>query len=502
MKACPICQSTYEDWIEFCFNEGVPLVAHESKPASRPSLPQAPLPVSSSYDAPEARLVSGASLPEPANLSRASGRAAPPAGPAKEPAPLVAKADPVAPAEVEAPLALPVLALVAPPPPADLDADAMNDIASALGAPPPSDSARIAPPVPAPVTFHPPLTKESEDGKATLPMYTAHPDDAPAGRSVLDEEPSRKAVAGAGIGVALIGVLALGAFLLVAAIGVWWTMSRGGEPSTAVREPVAVASQALPAAAEPAPVVPMAVDPATVPAVTEAAVEPPALPAAAIAAPATVAATSATAMPTSRPPTAATTRGPTGTTGATASTTRTTPATPTPTSTRAALTPVTAAAGTSTVATDNVWGTPTAPTSGFLRIVTDPDGASVYVNDAGKGKTPVTIELPYGAHQVRVVRAGYKTEVRDVNIRIREMTVPFNLKPDVVTGQVNVYGPDGFRVVVDGHDMGPMPVTVQVSEGVRQFKLVGSEGSTCNLPKEIKFKAGGRPETTITLACP
>ena len=149
-----------------------------------------------------------------------------------------------------------------------------------------------------------------------------------------------------------------------------------------------------------------------------------------------------------------------------------------------------------------MWGgTPTAPSSGFLKIVSDPEGGTVYVNDVARGKTPVTVELSYGAHQVKVMRPGYKTEIRDVNIRIRELTVPFALKPEVVTGQVNVYGPDGYRVVVDGHDMGPMPVTVQVSEGVRQFKLVAPDGTSCNLPKEIKFKPAGRPET-ITLACP
>ena len=123
------------------------------------------------------------------------------------------------------------------------------------------------------------------------------------------------------------------------------------------------------------------------------------------------------------------------------------------------------------------------------------------MNDTAKGRTPITIELPYGVHHVRVVRAGFKTEVRDVNIRVRELTVPFSLKPEVVTGQVNVYGPDGYKVVVDGHDMGAMPVTVQVSEGLRQFKLVAGDGASCTVPKEIRFATPGKPET-VTLQCP
>ncbi|MDP2306711.1 MAG: PEGA domain-containing protein, partial [Pseudomonadota bacterium] len=451
--------------------------------------------------------------------------AAPPAAlpPAANDEPVVAApvvAPPVeaapAPAEVAPPPMLVAAAAALPPPPAptDLDADAMSDIASALGAPAVAGSAAPMPAAPmpaqmpatsapAPVTFHKPLPKESEDAKATLPMYTAYPEEAPPSRSILDDEPTRKKVAGAGIGVALLGVLALGAFLIVAAVGLWWTMSNGGESTKPLLDtPPVAASKVLPAAAAPAPVVPVPVAPVPVAdGGTDVLPGQPVVPTPPAPA-ATVAATppTTTVAAVSKPPPATTTPRATNTAGATVSPPKSTPAS-TPTGPRSTPTPVTADAGTSNVTSDNVWGTPTAPTSGFLRIVTDPDGATVYVNDAAKGKTPVTIELPYGAHQVRVVRAGYKTEVRDVNIRVRELTVPFNLKPEVVTGQVNVYGPDGFRVVVDGHDMGPMPVTVQVSEGVRQFKLVGSDGSTCNLPKEIKFKAAGRPET-ITLACP
>lgn len=556
MKACPNCQSTYEDWIEFCFNDGVPLVAYEPKaqprvPDARPSAARAPQAASSSFDAPEARMVSGADLPEPGNLTRSSG--APPAAPTEAPerapratgisptalpeprghgappvtaapvpaaegldAPELAAPTPIAsplperddettstgmvpaaaPARIaDAPPVEPAPAAAAQPrvdfadsvvplpptPSTGLDADALGDIAAAMKAPSPVSTAVTLP-------FHVPV-RESEDGKATIPMYAPYPAE-PAERSALDDEPPRKK-GGAGMGVALIGLVALAAFALIAVIGIGWGVSQGGkEPVQAAPEQAKVtAPRALPAASEPAPVVPPVEEPAPIEPVD---VPPPTPVAAAPVAP--VAAPAATPTPVAK---ATPTRAPTTTNGASASTPKPSTAPP---ATRPVATP-TSGEGTANVTSDSVWGTPTAPTSGFLRIVTDPDGATVYVNDAAKGKTPATIELPYGAHQVRVVRAGYKTEVRDVNIRVRELTVPFNLKPEVVTGQVNVYGPDGFRVVVDGHDMGPMPVTVQVSEGVRQFKLVGSDGNACNLPKEIKFKAAGRPET-ITLACP
>lgn len=139
--------------------------------------------------------------------------------------------------------------------------------------------------------------------------------------------------------------------------------------------------------------------------------------------------------------------------------------------------------------------------SGVLHVLSDPDGASVYVNEQARGTTPLAVELPYGTYRLRVVLAGFKTEIRDAGLRVGDYTVPFKLKPEMVTGQVNVYAPQGYRLVVDGHDIGPTPVTVQVSEGTRQFTLVAEDGSGCTIPRQITFVAPGMP-VTITLQCP
>lgn len=581
MKACPTCQSTYEDWIEFCFNDGVPLVAYEPKaaPAAK-SAPKPPPSPSSVLDAPEARLFSGADLPEPVNLGRFGAAAGAPARsafdapepprraaedvperpplrpavPAAEvlsaPTPLaapLARPEPAVPVEEDEPTTIPepaaveppvlaapvadapaadaalppeppVLAapvpappvvtaapVVAPPAPASagLDDDALSDLASALGEPvvapvgPAAGSTAAAvaatPPVAVTAAAPPAPAAPAREPEPARPAASPYGGGAPAReRSVLDDDDggSRKTAA-AGAGVMLIGMLAFGAFAVVGLGGLWWMSSRGGDAPVAAAPAAPTAPAVLPAAApppEPAPAEPPPVEPAPEPEAV-AAVTPPPAPAAPTAA--------ATTPPPAAKPVATTT-------GANATASKPTSApttTPTPTRSPASQPPAAVADANPGVTSDSVWGTPTAPTSGNLRIVTDPEGATVYVNDVAKGRTPVTVELAYGAHQIKVVRTGYKTEVRDVNIRVRELTVPFNLKPEVVTGQVNVYGPDGYRVMVDGHDMGPMPVTVQVSEGVRQFKLVGADGASCNLPKEIKFKAQGRPET-ITLACP
>ena len=46
MKACPLCKNSYEDWVEFCFQDGMPLVVEAApKAAQAPkAAPAAPVP--------------------------------------------------------------------------------------------------------------------------------------------------------------------------------------------------------------------------------------------------------------------------------------------------------------------------------------------------------------------------------------------------------------------------------------------------------------------------
>ena len=291
------------------------------------------------------------------------------------------------------------------------------------------------------------------------------------------------------------GGMALSAVVLAGVIGVGMM---GGKPAPVVA-PEAPVAAAVVAPEAPVPVAPVEppVEPPAAP--VEPPVEPPAAPVeppvvAAPALPVAPPVPAKQASPAVAPPVPAKPGTP-----AAAPVNRVAVAAPAPKAVQPAQ-----AAPSSNISSDdaNPWGAPAAVTSGTLKIVTDPDGATVYVNDKQRGKTPLTVELPYGLQNIRVVRGGYKTEVRDVNIGVPSLTVPFTLKPELVTGAVNVYGPAGYHVLVDGFDRGPMPVTVQVNEGVRQFKLVSdTNGGNCSLPKEIKFRTPGRPET-VTLSCP
>ncbi len=522
MKICPLCHTTYEDWIDFCFSDGMPLVAKGGV--------SSPLPVkaSSSGASIAPKLAEGADLPSPGSLNvpepsaRAQGRgeevvARPPA--AEPPSDITGIfTGPVTDDDGEqfrrppAPQAVNLAALgtgAVPEGAADrssgpeVEVDAESDeqsratvplSSSALGvrelaAEVEADAAAAGPVVesPAPSSEEPtpegppsaeptPTPAEVEPAEPVRPAPVAPTQSAP---SVLDSEPP--AAGGVGVGLIVGGVLVVGALVLgVLGVGAFFMGKSAPEQPVAsavpapLPEPKPVPPPA-PVAVAPPPVDPAPVDPTL--AAPPVAAPPVAAPVVAPVAAAPVVAPVA-AAPVKPPPTA-----------------------PTPVSKPPPATPTSAPA--STTADADPWGAPAAvATSGVLKIVTDPDGATVYINEQQRGKTPLTVELAYGVHNIRVVRAGYKTEVRDVTIRVAELNVPFILKPEVVTGQVNVYGPGGYHVFIDGHDRGAMPVTVQVSEGVRQFKLVSdADGTGCSLPKEIAFHSPGRPET-VTLACP
>jgi hypothetical protein len=504
MKTCPLCSTTYEDWIDFCFSDGMPLVAMGGA--------SSPLRVTAATEVAEAapRLTDAAELPS-------SETAPPPEAPAAavghgdeapgRPAPAAPPSDITGiftggiydedGEEFRRPTPVPTLNLTIPSA-ADLPS-ASKAVQSAFDEHS-QPTALNAASVPASDEPAAPVQAAAVASESSVSDATAAEVPAGAAAEVADlfaafdaasasastvEAPEPEAVAPAekkgGMGM-IFGGVALGVVALIGVLGVGMMGGETSKPEATPAAAVAVApvappvvAPAPPVEAPAAPVEPVAPPVAAAPAAPVVAPPVPAAGAPVAAAkpvPAAVEKPVAPVAPTAKPAAAA------------------------------AVAPPPQPAPRAAAAEADPWGAPTAATSGVLKIVTDPDGATVYVNDKQRGKTPLTVELPYGMQNIRVVRGGYKTEVRDVNIGVASLTVPFTLKPELVTGAVNVYGPAGYHVLVDGFDRGPMPVTVQVNEGVRQFKLVSDAGgANCSLPKEIKFRTPGRPET-VTLSCP
>jgi serine/threonine-protein kinase len=64
-----------------------------------------------------------------------------------------------------------------------------------------------------------------------------------------------------------------------------------------------------------------------------------------------------------------------------------------------------------------------------LKVSTTPQGARVYIDGNLKGTTPLTIILPVGKHQARIIRSGYQELEREITVdEMMEYPIAFNLK--------------------------------------------------------------------------
>jgi len=70
-----------------------------------------------------------------------------------------------------------------------------------------------------------------------------------------------------------------------------------------------------------------------------------------------------------------------------------------------------------------------APVTAALMVRSTPQGASVYVDGKIKGKTPLTLLLPTGKHQIRMMLSGYREMEKLITLEeIMEYPLSFNLQ--------------------------------------------------------------------------
>jgi hypothetical protein len=159
----------------------------------------------------------------------------------------------------------------------------------------------------------------------------------------------------------------------------------------------------------------------------------------------------------------------------------------------------------SVVRVDHLIGQPTptpTPAFGSIVITSDPTGSSVYLDNAIKGITPVTLEsVPNGAHSVLLRYDGYQDYTRDVTVLAGQQEiratltsktatvttspaatgtqvtgVQGTLQPPVAatTGTLTVTtSPPGAIVYIDGQMKGITPATIPgLSAGSHSITLI------------------------------
>jgi|GEM_PF-3324493 len=134
----------------------------------------------------------------------------------------------------------------------------------------------------------------------------------------------------------------------------------------------------------------------------------------------------------------------------------------------------------------NPWGQADEPTEGTLKISTTPRGAQVWVDDAPKGTAPVSVKLGFGSHKVRVAKDGYKDKTMVIDLQSTTRDLSFNLPQDVRSGPVIIYGSLGAKVYLGDKLLGPIPVSTTLQEGTYTFTVV-QEGTFYKVTKTISF---------------
>jgi hypothetical protein len=488
MKICSTCGATYSDRIDFCFEDGAVLAVGDANsvvaaaPVAQPDPPSpsrdGSVPSMDSFDAPmpPPRLV----RPADDDAPQAGQGAAEPggSGPADEP-PVRKRRSLIGGTPAEAPASTPLATITPPAEVAHVEYEEEVPTPEPRSAPKgpdpnrplspsqagsndpdwiePTGSDRASPPAAPAAGPSRPASSSADLARASSSRANSIP---PATQAASSEEQQKRpawmlpvAVIGALIVIGGVG------FFAVAALGLG-----GAALTTASQEPP-----------EPAPVRPTVVPVPTAPGAEHADAEPVAdTDVAAIVdsdAPMLEAAPEGEAAPEAAP--SAT---PTGSGAA-----------------PKAATPAPSASG----GTGSVVGAAAAPAPaaqiGKVSFDSSPAGATVLVDGVNKGRTPTTVELPYGDHSVAIELSGHSRVEKTVAVGASEVSVPkVTLEAEIKIGKVFVAlpGRDGQTLYVDGRKIGPLPQSLDLTEGSHAFAVEAPDGTRVEVNRDVAFTDG------------
>ncbi len=113
--------------------------------------------------------------------------------------------------------------------------------------------------------------------------------------------------------------------------------------------------------------------------------------------------------------------------------------------------------------------------SGKMTVSSTPVGATFFVDGTRKGTTPLTVDVPYGHHNVRVEKDGHVGQERPVSVQSGTVFVDFTLEKTAApaAGKLTVFtNPQpGATLFVDGAARGKTPVTLDITPGVHTLRV-------------------------------
>lgn len=109
-----------------------------------------------------------------------------------------------------------------------------------------------------------------------------------------------------------------------------------------------------------------------------------------------------------------------------------------------------------------------------LSIETDPSNATIYVDNSYVGRSPISIDLDAGRHTVKVEKAGYLTETRDVNLSAgTTSSLKVVMQEEKPVARINISSdPKNARIFINGKDYGRTDRIVELEPGYYEIILI------------------------------
>lgn len=138
-----------------------------------------------------------------------------------------------------------------------------------------------------------------------------------------------------------------------------------------------------------------------------------------------------------------------------------------------------------------------------VRLASDPAGASVYVDgsETPAGRTPLTLQLAAGEHQLRFELDGHRTFKQSVTLAEAHIQTPMRtavkLEVGKPTGELVIELSKG-EVFVDGKSVGKAPLSapIELEEGMHAIEVRGGDEPYREM---VTIKGGEQTRTAIDL---
>ncbi len=135
-----------------------------------------------------------------------------------------------------------------------------------------------------------------------------------------------------------------------------------------------------------------------------------------------------------------------------------------------------------------------------IEFDSDPAAAEIIIDDEALAKTPSTVELLQGKHNVRVKKSGFKDWQKTINVIASQAQTytDIKLKPADATLYVDSE-PAGANVTVDGNYAGKTPLEIAINPGKTSLVRLYKQGYTAKI-SNVKLAAGENKHLNITMS--